>query len=162
MYNWFQLLSYAKNSRLGLADLFILIAALSALFMVVLGIITIINKKRKGEREDIGAFCLLTAVMIAGICAMPFAYVQYKGMFEKKVKEGKLNVTADELISAERKLKKFCKNYYSTDKNFCSYPGSCTGNVNEYTFNMVFDALKNPQKNKSEDVKNAVEFIEEK
>lgn len=160
MYNWFQLLSYAKNSRLGLADLFILIAALSALFMVVLGIITIINKKRKGEREDIGAFCLLTAVMIAGICAMPFAYVQEKGKFEKKVKEGKLNVTADELISAERKLKKFCENYYSADKNFC--PENRTGNMNEYTFNMVFDAIKNPQKNKSEDVKNAVKFIEEK
>lgn len=156
MYNWYQLLSYAKNSRLGLADLFILIAALSALFMVVLGIITIINKKRKGEREDIGAFYLLTAVMIAGICAMPFAYVQYKGMFERKVKEGKLNVTADELISAERKLKKFCENYYSTDKNFCS--SNCTG-MDEYTFNMVFNALKNPQKNKSEDVKNAVKFI---
>lgn len=162
MYNWYQLLSYAKNSRLGLGDLLAVIGALSALFMVVLGIITIINKKRKGEREDIGAFYLLTAVMIAGICAMPFAYVQEKGRFEKKVKEGKLNVTADELISAERKLKKFCGNYYSTDKNFCSYPGSCTGNVNEYTFNMVFDALKNPQKNKSEDVKNAVKFIEEK
>lgn len=162
MYNWYQLLSYAKNSRPGLGDLFILIAALSALFMVVLGIITIINKKRKGEREDIGAFYLLTAVMIAGICAMPFAYVQEKGRFEKKVKEGKLNVTADELISAERKLKKFCENYYSTDKNFCSYPGSCTGNVNEYTFNMVFDAIKNPKKEKSEDVRNAVKFIEEK
>ena len=160
MYNWYQLLSYAKNSRLGLANLFILIAALSALFMVVLGIITIINKKRKGEREDIGAFYLLTAVMIAGICAMPFAYVQEKGRFEKKVKEGKLNVTADELISAERKLKKFCENYYSADKNFC--PENRTGNMNEYTFNMVFDALKNPQKNKSEDVKNAVKFIEEK
>ena len=160
MYNWFQLLSYAKNSRLGLADLFILIAALSALFMVVLGIITIINKKRKGEREDIGVFCLLTAVMIAGICAMAFAYVQYKGMFERKVKEGKLNVTADELISAERKLKKFCKDYYSTDKNFCS--SGCNGNMNGYTFNIVFDAIKNPKKEKSEDVKNAVKFIEEK
>lgn len=160
MYNWFQLLSYAKNSRPGLADLFILIAALSALFMVVLGIITIINKKRKGEREDIGAFCLLTAVMIAGICAMPFAYVQEKGRFEKKVKEGKLNVTADELISTERKLKKFCENYYSTDKNFCS--SNCTGNMNDYTFNMVFDAMKNPKKEKSEDVRNAVKFIEEK
>lgn len=159
MYNWYNLLSYAKNSRPGLGDLFILIAALSALFMVVLGIITIINK-RKGEREDIGAFYLLTAVMIAGICAMPFAYVQEKGRFEKKVKEGKLNVTADELISAERKLKKFCENYYSIDKNFCS--SGCNGNMNEYTFNMVFDALKNPQKNKSEDVKNAVKFIEEK
>lgn len=158
MYNWYNLLSYAKNSRLGLADLFILIAALSALFMVVLGIITIINKKRKGEREDIGAFYLLTAVMIAGICAMPFAYVQEKGRFEKKVKEGKLNVTADELISAERKLKKFCENYYSADKNFC--PDNRP--LNDYTFNMVFDALKNPQKNKSEDVKNAVKFIEEK
>ena len=160
MYNWYQLLSYAKNSRPGLADLFILIAALSALFMVVLGIITIINKKRKGERENIGAFYLLTAVMIAGICAMPFAYVQEKGRFEKKVKEGKLNVTADELISAERKLKKFCENYYSVDKNFCS--SGCNGNMNEYTFNMVFDAIKNPQKEKSEDVKNAVKFIEEK
>ena len=160
MYNWYNLLSYAKNSRLGLADLFIIIAALSALFMVVLGIITIINKKRKSEREDIGAFYLLTAVMIAGICAMPFAYVQYKGMFERKVKEGKLKVTADELISAERKLKKFCENYYSVDKNFCS--SGCNGNMNEYTFNMVFDALKNPQKNKSEDVRNAVKFIEEK
>lgn len=51
MYNWFQLLSYAKNSRLGLADLFILIAALSALFMVVLGIITIINKKKERRKE---------------------------------------------------------------------------------------------------------------
>ena len=159
MYNWFQLLSYAKNSRPGLADLFILIAALSALFMVVLGIITIINKKRKGERKDIGVYCFLTAVMITGICAMPFAYVQEKGKFEKKVKEGKLNVTAEELISAERKLKKFCENYYSTDKNFCS--SNCTG-MDEYTFNMVFDAMKNPQKNKSEDVKNAVKFIEEK
>lgn len=157
MYNWFQLLSYAKNSRPGLADLFILMAALSALFMVVLGIITIINKKRKGEREDIGAFYLLTAVMIAGICAMPFAYVQEKGRFEKKVKEGKLNVTADELISTERKLKKFCENYYSTDKNFCS--SNCTGNMNDYTFNMVFDALKNPQKDMSQDVENAVKFI---
>lgn len=159
MYNWYNLLSYAKNSRPGLADLFILMAALSALFMVVLGIITIINKKRKGEREDIGAFYLLTAVMIAGICAMPFAYVQEKGKFEKKVKEGKLNVTADELISAERKLKKFCENYYSTDKNFCS--SNCTG-MDEYTFNIVFDAIKNPKKEKSEDVKNAVKFIEEK
>ena len=158
MYNWYQLLEYAKNSRLGLADLFILIAALSALFMVVLGIITIINKKRKGEREDIGAFYLLTAVMIAGICAMPFAYVQEKGKFEKNVKEEKLNVTADELISAERKLKKFCENYYSADKNFC--PDNRP--LNDYTFNMVFDALKNPQKEKSEDVKNAVKFIEEK
>lgn len=157
MYNWYNLLSYAKNSWLGLADLFILIAALSALFMVVLGIITIINKKRKGERKDIGVYCFLTAVMITGICAMPFAYVQYKGMFERKVKEGKLNVTADELISAERKLKKFCGNYYSTDKDFCS--SGCNGNMNEYTFNMVFDAMKNPQKNKSEDVKNAVKFI---
>ena len=90
---------------------------------------------------------------------MPFAYVQYKGMFERKVKEGKLNVTADELISAERKLKKFCENYYSVDKNFCSYRGSCTGDMNEYTFNMVFDALKNPKKEKSEDVKNAVGFV---
>ncbi len=160
MYNWYQLLEYAKNSRLGLADLFILIAALSALFMVVLGIITIINKKRKGERKDIGVYCFLTAVMITGICAMPFAYVQYKGMFERKVKEGKLNVTADELISAERKLKKFCENYYSIDKNFCS--SGCNGNMDEYTFNMVFNALKNPQKNKSEDVKNAVKFIEGK
>ena len=160
MYNWYNLLSYAKNSRLGLADLFILIAALSALFMVVLGIITIINKKRKGEREDIGAFYLLTAVMIAGICAMPFAYVQEKGRFEKKVKEGKLNVTADELISAERKLKKFCENYYSVDKNFCS--SGCNGNMNDYTFNMVFDELKKPQKDMSQDVKNAVKFIEEK
>lgn len=128
--------------------------------MVVLGIITIINKKRKGEREDIGAFYLLTAVMIAGICAMPFAYVQEKGKFEKKVKEGKLNVTADELISAERKLKKFCENYYSADKNFCS--SGCNGNMNEYTFNMVFDAMKNPQKDMSQDVENAVKFIEEK
>ena len=162
MYNWYQLLSYAKNSRLGLGDLLAVIGALSALFMVVLGIITIINKKRKGERKDIGVYCFLTAVMVIGICAMPFAYVQEKGRFEKKVKEGKLNVTAEELISAERKLKKFCENYYSADKNFCSYPGSCTGNVNEYTFNMVFDAMKNPQKNKSEDVKNAVKFIEEK
>lgn len=162
MYNWFQLLSYAKNSRPGLGDLLMLIAALSALFMLVLGIITIVNKKRKGERKEVNIFYFLTAVMIAGICAMPFAYVQEKGRFEKKVKEGKLNVTADELISAERKLKKFCENYYSADKNFCSYPGSCTGNVNEYTFNMVFDAMKNPQKNKSEDVKNAVKFIEEK
>lgn len=160
MYNWYQLLSYAKNSRLGLADLFILMAALSALFMVVLGIITIINKKRKGERENIGVFCFLTAVMIAGICAMPFAYVQYKGMFERKVKEGKLNVTADELISAERKLKKFCENYYSADRNFC--PENRTGNMNEYTFNMVFDAMKNPQKDMSQDVENAVKFIEEK
>lgn len=158
MYNWFQLLSYAKNSRPGLGDLLAVIGALSALFMVVLGIITIINKKRKGEREDIGAFYLLTAVMIAGICAMPFAYVQEKGKFEKKVKEGKLNVTADELISAERKLKKFCENYYSADKNFC--PDNRP--LNDYTFNMVFDALKNPQKEKSEDVKNAVKFIEEK
>lgn len=158
MYNWFQLLSYAKNSRPGLGDLLAVIGALSALFMVVLGIITIINKKRKGEREDIGAFYLLTAVMIAGICAMPFAYVQEKGRFEKKVKEGKLNVTADELISAERKLKKFCENYYSADKNFCSDNRP----LNDYTFNMVFDALKNPQKEKSEDVKNAVKFIEEK
>lgn len=160
MYNWFQLLSYAKNSRPGLGDLLAVIGALSALFMVVLGIITIINKKRKGEREDIGAFYLLTAVMIAGICAMPFAYVQEKGRFEKKVKEGKLNVTADELISAERKLKKFCENYYSVDKNFCS--SGCNGNMNEYTFNMVFDALKNPQKDMSQDVENAVKFIEEK
>ena len=160
MYNWYQLLSYAKNSRPGLGDLLAVIGALSALFMVVLGIITIINKKRKGEREDIGAFYLLTAVMIAGICAMPFAYVQEKGRFEKKVKEGKLNVTADELISAERKLKKFCENYYSIDKNFCS--SGCNGNMNEYTFNMVFDAIKNPKKEKSEDVKNAVKFIEEK
>lgn len=157
MYNWYNLLSYAKNSRPGLADLFILIAALSALFMVVLCITIIINKKRKGEKKDIGLYCFLTAVIITGICAMPFAYVQYKGMFEKKVKEGKLNVTADELISAERKLKKFCENYYSVDKNFCS--SGCSGNMNEYTFNMVFDALKNPQKNKSEDVKNAVKFI---
>lgn len=160
MYNWFQLLSYAKNSRPGLGDLLAVIGALSALFMVVLGIITIINKKRKGEREDIGAFYLLTAVMIAGICAMPFAYVQEKGRFEKKVKEGKLNVTADELISAEKKLKKFCENYYSVDKNFCS--SGCNGNMNEYTFNMVFDAMKNPKKEKSEDVKNAIKFIEEK
>lgn len=160
MYNWFQLLSYAKNSRPGLGDLLAVIGALSALFMVVLGIITIINKKRKGEREDIGAFYLLTAVMIAGICAMPFAYVQEKGRFERKVKEGKLNVTAEELISAERKLKKFCENYYSVDKNFCS--SNCTGNMNDYTFNMVFDAMKNPKKEKSEDVKNAVKFIEEK
>ena len=159
MYNWFQLLSYAKNSRPGLADLFILIAALSALFMVVLGIITIINKKRKGERKDIGVYCFLTAVMITGICAMPFAYVQEKGKFEKKVKEGKLNVTAEELISAERKLKKFCENYYSTDKNFCS--SNCTG-MDEYTFNMVFDAMKNPQKNMSQDVKNAIKFINNK
>ena len=157
MYNWYNLLSYAKNSRPGLADLFILIAALSALFMVVLCITIIINKKRKGEKKDIGLYCFLTAVIITGICAMPFAYVQYKGMLEKKVKEGKLNVTADELISAERKLKKFCENYYSIDKNFCS--SGCNGNMNEYTFNMVFDALKNPQKNKSEDVKNAVKFI---
>lgn len=155
MYNWFQLLSYAKNSRLGLGDLLAVIGALSALFMVVLGIITIINKKRKGERKDIGVYCFLTAVMITGICAMPFAYVQYKGMFERKVKEGKLNVTAEELISAERKLKKFCENYYSADKNFC--PDNRP--LNDYTFNMVFDALKNPQKNKSEDVKNAVKFI---
>ena len=160
MYNWYQLLSYAKNSRLGLADLFIIIAALSALFMVVLGIITIINKKRKGERKDVGIYYFITAVMIIGIFAMPFAYMQEKGKFEKKVKEGKLNVTADELISAERKLKKFCENYYSIDKNFCS--SGCNGNMNEYTFNMVFDALKNPQKNKSEDVRNAVKFIEEK
>lgn len=160
MYNWYNLLSYAKNSRLGLADLFILIAALSALFMLVLGIITIINKKRKGERKEVNIFYFLTAVMITGICAMPFAYVQEKGKFEKKVKEGKLDVTADELISAERKLKKFCENYYSVDKNFCS--SGCNGNMNEYTFNMVFDAIKNPQKNKSEDVKNAVKFIEEK
>lgn len=158
MYNWYQLLSYAKNSRLGPGDLFAVMAAVSALFMVVLGIITIINKKRKGEREDIGAFYLLTAVIITGICAMPFAYVQEKGRFEKKVKEGKLNVTADELISAERKLKKFCENYYSADKNFC--PDNRP--LNDYTFNMVFDALKNPQKEKSEDVKNAVKFIEEK
>lgn len=160
MYNWYQLLSYAKNSRLGLADLFILMAALSALFMVVLGIITIINKKRKGERKDIGVYCFLTTVMITGICAMPFAYVQYKGMFERKVKEGKLNVTADELISAEKKLNKFCENYYSIDKNFCS--SGCNGNMNEYTFNMVFDAMKNPQKDMSQDVENAVKFIEEK
>lgn len=160
MYNWYQLLEYAKNSRLGLADLFILIAALSALFMVVLGIITIINKKRKGERKDIGVYCFLTAVMITGICAMPFAYVQYKGMFERKVKEGKLNVTADELISAERKLKKFCENYYSVDKNFCS--SGCNGNMNEYTFNMVFDALKNPQEDMSQDVRNAIKFINNK
>lgn len=157
MYNWYQLLEYAKNSRLGLADLFILIAALSALFMVVLGIITIINKKRKGERKDIGVFYFLTAVMITGICAMPFAYVQEKGKFEKKVKEGKLNVTANELISAERKLKKFCEDYYSVDKNFCS--SGCNGNMNEYTFNMVFDTLKNPQKDMSQDVENAVKFI---
>ena len=158
MYNWYQLLEYAKNSRLGLADLFILIAALSALFMVVLCITIIINKKRKGEKKDIGLYCFLTAVIITGICAMPFAYVQYKGMFEKKVKEGKLNVTADELISAEKKLKNFCENYYSADKNFC--PDNRP--LNDYTFNMVFDALKNPQKEKSEDVKNAVKFIEEK
>lgn len=160
MYNWYQLLEYAKNSRLGLADLFILIAALSALFMVVLAIIIIINKKRKGERKDIGVYCFLTAVMITGICAMPFAYVQEKGKFEKKVKEGKLNVTADELISAEKKLKKFCENYYSVDKNFCS--SGCNGNMNEYTFNMVFDALKNPQKDRTQDVENAVKFIKEK
>lgn len=160
MYNWYNLLSYAKNSRLGLADLLAVIGALSALFMVVLGIITIINKKRKGEREDIGAFYLLTAVMIALISAMPFAYMQEKGRFEKKVKEEKLNITTDELISAERKLKKFCENYYSTDKNFCS--SGCNGNMNEYTFNMVFDALKNPQKNKSEDVRNAIEFVNKK
>ena len=130
------------------------------LFLQIRSIITIINKKRKGEREDIGAFCFLTAVMITGICAMPFAYVQEKGKFEKKVKEGKLNVTADELISTERKLKKFCENYYSVDKNFCS--SGCNGNMNEYTFNMVFDALKNPQKDMSQDVENAVKFIEEK
>lgn len=159
MYNWFQLLSYAKNSRPGLADLFILMAALSALFMVVLGIITIINKKRKGERKDIGVYCFLTAVMVIGICAMPFAYVQEKGRFEKKVKEEKLNITTDELISAERKLKKFCENYYSADRNFCS--GGCTG-MDEYTFNTVFDALKNPQKEKSEDVRNAIKFINNK
>ena len=158
MYNWYQLFEYAKNSRLGLADLFILIAALSALFMVVLCITIIINKKRKGEKKDIGLYCFLTAVIITGICAMPFAYVQYKGMFEKKVKEEKLNVTADELISAEKKLKNFCENYYSADKNFC--PDNRP--LNDYTFNMVFDALKNPQKEKSEDVKNAVKFIEEK
>lgn len=160
MYNWYQLLEYAKNSRLGLADLFILIAALSALFMVVLTIIIIINKKRKGERKDIGVYCFLTAVMITGIFAMPFAYVQEKGKFEKKVKEGKLNVAANELISAERKLKKFCEDYYSVDKNFCS--SGCNGNMNEYTFNMVFDALKNPQKDRTQDVENAVKFIKEK
>ena len=157
MYNWYQLLEYAKNSRLGLADLFILIAALSALFMVVLGFSQIISKKRKGERKDIGVYCFLTAVMITGIFAMPFAYVQEKGKFEKKVKEGKLNVTANEPISAERKLKKFCEDYYSVDKNFCS--SGCNGNMNEYTFNMVFDALKNPQKDRTQDVENAVKFI---
>lgn len=91
---------------------------------------------------------------------MSFACVQEKGNFEKKVKEGKLNVTADELISAERELKKFCKNYYSTDKNFC--PENRTGNMNDYTFNMVFDAMKNPQKEKSEDVRNAIKFINNK
>ena len=160
MYNWYQLLSYAKNSRLGLGDLLMLIFAASALFMLALGIMTVINKKRKGERKDIGVFYFLTAIMIIGTFAMPFAYMQEKGRFEKKVKEGKLNVTADELISAERKLKKFCENYYSTDKNFCS--SNCTGNMNDYTFNMVFDAMKNPQKNMSQDVKNAIKFINNK
>lgn len=160
MYNWFQLLSYAKNSRLGLGDFFVLVAVISALFMVVLGFSQIISKKRKGEKKDIGAFYFLNAVMIAGICAMPFAYMQEKGRFEKKVKEGKLNVTADELISTERKLKKFCENYYSVDKNFCS--SGCNGNMNEYTFNMVFDAMKNPQKDMSPDVKNAIKFINNK
>ena len=159
MYNWYQLLSYAKNSRLGLGDLLMLIAAISALTMIVLGFTEIISKKRKGEKKDIGVFCFLTAVMIIGFFAMPFAYMQEKGRFKKKVKEGKLNVTADELISAERKLKKFCENYYSTDKNFCS--SNCTG-MDEYTFNMVFDALKNPQKEKSEDVRNAIEFVNKK
>lgn len=160
MYNWYQLLSYAKNSRLGLGDLFVAIGAFSALFMVVLGIIIIINKKRKGERKEVGVYYFITAVMIIGIFAMPFAYVQDKGKFEKKVKEGKLNVTADELISTEKKLKKFCENYYSTDRNFC--PENRTGNMNGYTFNMVFDALKNPQKNMSQDVKNAIKFINNK
>ena len=159
MYNWYQLLSYAKNSRLGLGDLLMLIFAASALFMLALGIMTVINKKRKGERKDIGVFYFLTAIMIIGTFAMPFAYMQEKGRFEKKVKEGKLNVTADELISAERKLKKFCENYYSTDKNFCS--SNCTG-MDEYTFNMVFDAMKNPQKNMLQDVKNAIKFINNK
>lgn len=159
MYNWYQLLSYAKNSRLGLGDLLMLIFAASALFMLALGIMTVINKKRKGERKDIGVFYFLTAIMIIGTFAMPFAYMQEKGRFEKKVKEGKLNVTADELISAERKLKKFCENYYSTDKNFCS--SNCTG-MDEYTFNMVFDAMKNPQEDMSQDVRNAIKFINNK
>lgn len=160
MYNWYQLLSYAKNSRLGLGDLLMLIAAISALTMIVLGFTEIISKKRKGEKKDIGVFCFLTAVMIIGFSAMPFAYMQEKGKFKKKVKEGKLNVTADELISTERKLKKFCENYYSADKNFC--PENRTGNMNDYTFNMVFDAMKNPNKEKSQDILNAIKFINNK
>lgn len=159
MYNWYKLLSYAKNSRLGPGDLFAVIAAVSTLFMVTLLIRIIINKKREGERKDIGIYYFITAVMIALISAMPFAYMQEKGRFEKKVKEEKLNITTDELISAERKLKKFCENYYSADRNFCS--GGCTG-MDEYTFNTVFDALKNPQKEKSEDVRNAIKFINNK
>ena len=137
-----------------------LIAAISALTMIVLGFTEIISKKRKGEKKDIGVFCFLTAVMIIGFSAMPFAYMQEKGKFKKKVKEGKLNVTADELISTERKLKKFCENYYSADKNFC--PENRTGNMNDYTFNMVFDAMKNPNKEKSQDILNAIKFINNK
>lgn len=160
MYNWYQLLSYAKNSKLDLGDLFAVIGAVLTLFILVLCIVIIIKGKNKDEMEYIEVYYLLTVVMIIVISAMPFTYVQEKRKFEKKVKEGKLDVTADELISAERKLKKFCGNYYSTDKDFCS--SGCNGNMNEYTFNMVFDAMKNPQEDMSQDVRNAIKFINNK
>lgn len=160
MYNWYQLLSYAKNSRLGGGDLFLVIGAVLTLFILVLCIVIIIKGKNKDEMEYIEVYYLLTAVMIIIISAMPFTYVQEKGKFKKKVKEGKLNVTADELISTEKKLKKFYENYYSADKNFC--PENYIRNMNDYTFNMVFDAIKNPQKNMSQDVKNAIKFINNK
>lgn len=113
------------------------------------------------EKQETKANIFMGIFALAGIIIFTYGMVYLKktenyNLLRDKKKELNVNISNRELIETGKKLEKFCANYFSkNDKNFCE-----DQKLNQYTYNVYFEAKYKGLPFTDEDIKNVMGYIE--
>lgn len=161
-YSFYKLAQESSNKYTEKISFFIIIFGLSLIFILPI-ILWGLDKMGMlfSAKQEARANIFMVIFAIAGFIVFIYGMFHLKqienyNLLTDKKKELNVNISNGELIETGKKLTKFCENYFSkNNKEFCK-----DQKLNQYTYNVYFEARYKGLSFIDEDIKNAKEYIE--
>ena len=161
-YSFYKLAQESSNTYTEKISFFIIIFGLSLIFILPT-VLWGLDKMGMlfSAKQETKANIFMVIFAIAGVIIFIYGMFHLKqienyNLLTDKKKELNVNISNSELIETGKKLTKFCENYFSkNDKEFCK-----DQKLNQYTYNVYFEAKYKGLPFIDEDIKNAKEYIE--
>lgn len=175
MINFYELYDLFLRTGNNFYENFLLAIMLLFIFLAIYIFLSSNKKKQEKQAKSKIIFLLLFLALTASAISLIFSNIGCKAEAEKQIENFKnqydLKVDKKVFLEQTKKLEKFCKNYnkekeYLKDNNFCNRNPNSNGkiDVDQFTFNQVFNEIYKNDFNKLKSEKNlkkSIDYIEQ-